>query len=396
MFDSTSISKAIKLPLSTVQTAVRRAQNAERIGSEPLGNAEALVVAAHADGYRGVDAMADAIREQAQAEGLAQAKAAPVKAAPTTPGAITKWQSPAGELLRQLWTETGDPLFAAVDVCRALGLGNPTKACGRLPPETTTLISIQGHRSDGKNTGNRPTRVVTEAGLYELISGSRKPEALAFKRWVYSEVLPSIRKTGSYALPGNTLPGTEPKPDGFAHLCEVLNQNTTAVLGLAPVLAAVTELTQTVAQLAGGIRVLFEANQQLAVGYHEVCRRLENMAEANISLGGRVDRIYNKELPAIVASPPPGTAPRERTQADVSNYVSHLAQTHGIEHGKLWRDLYARLAGPGATVVISTAFAKAHGFTSGLQYLAHQPGGLSAAYEHLRQMDLELAAALSA
>lgn len=48
---------------------------------------------------------------------------------------------------------------------------------------------------------SRTTNVVTEAGLYEVIFMSRKPEAKAFKRWVTSEVLPSIRKHGMYATP---------------------------------------------------------------------------------------------------------------------------------------------------------------------------------------------------
>jgi prophage antirepressor-like protein len=42
---------------------------------------------------------------------------------------------------------------------------------------------------------------VNEPGLYSLILGSRKPEAKAFKRWVTHEVLPAIRRTGSYSVP---------------------------------------------------------------------------------------------------------------------------------------------------------------------------------------------------
>lgn len=45
--------------------------------------------------------------------------------------------------------------------------------------------------------------MVSESGLYSLVLGSRKPEARRFKRWVTHEVLPSIRKTGSYATPGS-------------------------------------------------------------------------------------------------------------------------------------------------------------------------------------------------
>ncbi|QNA93230.1 MULTISPECIES: phage antirepressor KilAC domain-containing protein [unclassified Microbacterium] len=84
----------------------------------------------------------------------------------------------------------GDPWFSAVDVCAALEIGNTTQAMTRLDADERTLISNEG----------RDINVVSEAGLFSLILGSRKPEARAFKRWVTHEVLPSIRRTGSYVV----------------------------------------------------------------------------------------------------------------------------------------------------------------------------------------------------
>jgi len=86
----------------------------------------------------------------------------------------------------------GDPWWIAADVCAVLDLGNPTKALLRLDDEEkSTLISIQGG----------PDRnIINESGLYSLVLGSRKPEAKAFKKWITSEVIPSIRKTGSYGV----------------------------------------------------------------------------------------------------------------------------------------------------------------------------------------------------
>ncbi|GAT73593.1 prophage antirepressor protein [Microbacterium sp. HM58-2] len=86
----------------------------------------------------------------------------------------------------------GEPWFSAVDVCVVLGIGNPSDAVRRLDADEYTLVSIEGGRS---------LNVVSEAGLFALILGSRKPEARAFKRWVTHEVLPSIRRTGAYAVP---------------------------------------------------------------------------------------------------------------------------------------------------------------------------------------------------
>lgn len=88
--------------------------------------------------------------------------------------------------------ENGEPWFIAVDVCKALEIGNPTDAMRRLDTDERTLVSIEG-ASNGL-----PLNAVNEPGLYTLILGSRKPEAKAFKRWITHEVIPSIRKTGGY------------------------------------------------------------------------------------------------------------------------------------------------------------------------------------------------------
>jgi prophage antirepressor-like protein len=80
------------------------------------------------------------------------------------------------------------PLFCLVDVCDALGLGNPRQVADRLPQEEVTVILNDG----------RSTNFVTEAGLYRVIFRSDKPIAKTFQNWVFSEVLPTIRKTGAY------------------------------------------------------------------------------------------------------------------------------------------------------------------------------------------------------
>lgn len=87
----------------------------------------------------------------------------------------------------------GEPWFAAADVCDILAIGNVSQAMTRLDDDERTLISNEGH--------SVPINAVSEAGLFSLILGSRKPEARAFKRWVTHEVLPSIRRTGAYTVP---------------------------------------------------------------------------------------------------------------------------------------------------------------------------------------------------
>lgn len=83
-------------------------------------------------------------------------------------------------------------LFIAVDVCNALDIKDTSRAVSRLDDDEkgTTLIRTLG--------GEQNLLAINEYGLYNLVLSSRKPEAKAFKRWVTHEVLPAIRKTGSY------------------------------------------------------------------------------------------------------------------------------------------------------------------------------------------------------
>lgn len=85
------------------------------------------------------------------------------------------------------------PLFVANDVCSALGFGNGRQAiASHVDPED--LIKSEIETKGGRQTVN----CVNESGLYALIFGSKLESAKRFKRWVTSEVLPTIRKTGHY------------------------------------------------------------------------------------------------------------------------------------------------------------------------------------------------------
>jgi len=86
-----------------------------------------------------------------------------------------------------------EPWFVAVDICKALELGNVTMALRRLDDDEQALNTIEGI-----SRGNDKTNIINESGLYSLILRSRKPEAKRFKKWVTAEVLPTIRKTGRY------------------------------------------------------------------------------------------------------------------------------------------------------------------------------------------------------
>lgn len=91
--------------------------------------------------------------------------------------------------------ETGEPLWVAKDVCAVLEYKEVSKTVAKLDDEEKGTKKI---RTLG---GEQEMMCITESGLYTLILRSNKPEAKPFKRWVTHDVLPTIRKTGSYGTP---------------------------------------------------------------------------------------------------------------------------------------------------------------------------------------------------
>lgn len=88
-----------------------------------------------------------------------------------------------------------EPWFVAKDICDCLKIGNVTESLRNLDgDEKMPSVVLRAGKKVEVN-------LVNESGLYNLIFQSRKPEARAFRKWVTSEVLPSIRKTGKYLMP---------------------------------------------------------------------------------------------------------------------------------------------------------------------------------------------------
>lgn len=103
----------------------------------------------------------------------------------------------------------GEPWFVARDVCLALGmylsprdsLPIVTAAVRKLGEGEAHLHPMQVEDKLGRKT-TRKIMLVSESGLYKLVMRSDKKEAKQFQDWVTCEVLPSIRKTGTYTMPG--------------------------------------------------------------------------------------------------------------------------------------------------------------------------------------------------
>lgn len=92
------------------------------------------------------------------------------------------------------------PYFVARDICDVLEIKDTTMAVGKLDDDEklTQKLLVSGQ--------NREMWLVSESGLYNLIFRSNKPEAKAFRKWVTSEVLPALRKNGTFTIAKTTLP----------------------------------------------------------------------------------------------------------------------------------------------------------------------------------------------
>ena len=93
----------------------------------------------------------------------------------------------------------GMPWWVLKDVCDVLGLSNPSMVLGRLREEDRAKFNLgcQGE-----------TSIINESGLFDVILWSNRPDALRFRHWITSEVVPSICKHGAYALPRVQAPTT--------------------------------------------------------------------------------------------------------------------------------------------------------------------------------------------
>jgi prophage antirepressor-like protein len=97
--------------------------------------------------------------------------------------------------IRTMTNEKGETFFVGKDVAMALGYSNPLKAL-----RVHVDDEDKGVTEMGTPGGTQKVTFINESGLYSLILSSKLPQARAFKRWVTSEVLPAIRRTGRYEL----------------------------------------------------------------------------------------------------------------------------------------------------------------------------------------------------
>lgn len=112
-----------------------------------------------------------------------------------------------------------EPIFCAADICRALGYSNGRKAISDHCDEGDVT-----KRDTPTSSGVQSMTFVNESGMYSLIFGSKLESAKQFKKWVTSEVLPTIRKHGAYATTA-TIESIIADPDNGIKLLQALKES---------------------------------------------------------------------------------------------------------------------------------------------------------------------------
>ena len=160
----------------------------------------------------------------------------------------------------------GEPWWVLKDVCEVLGLSSPHKVFDRLDEDE------KGRNQITTPGGEQEMTVINESGLYNVILRSDKPEAKPFRKWVTSEVLPSIRKHGAYMTP-ETLEQAILNPDMMIKLCTALKDEQDKNKALQAVNSSLTVDNQIMKPKADYFDELVDRN--LLTNFRETAKQLQ-------------------------------------------------------------------------------------------------------------------------
>lgn len=160
----------------------------------------------------------------------------------------------------------GEPWWVLKDVCTVLDLGNSRMVFDRLDEDEKGVNQID------TLGGKQNMQIVNESGLYNVILRSDKPEAKPFRKWVTSEVLPSIRKHGAYMTP-ETLEQAILNPDTMIKLCTALKEEQDRNKALQAVNSSLTVDNQIMKPKADYFDELVDRN--LLTNFRETAKQLQ-------------------------------------------------------------------------------------------------------------------------
>lgn len=160
----------------------------------------------------------------------------------------------------------GEPWWVLKDVCGILGISKYRDTASRLDEDERGSVRVD---TPG---GEQEMTVINESGLYNVILRSDKPEAKPFRKWVTSEVLPSIRKHGAYMTP-ETLEQAILNPDMMIKLCTALKDEQDKNKALQAVNSSLTVDNQIMKPKADYFDELVDRN--LLTNFRETAKQLQ-------------------------------------------------------------------------------------------------------------------------
>lgn len=185
----------------------------------------------------------------------------------------------------------GQPWLVGKDVAEALGYKNPGKAIIAHVDEEDKRLEMLPQGADSQNgilpSGSTKTALINESGLYSLILSSKMPKAKAFKHWVTSEVLPTLRKNGVYETV---------KAQQHIEQLEATNERLTAAIQAVSTakeqLAEVIDTRNDMLKQRDDFKVAFLEWKSLYGGACDRVRRVDDLVQrAQAELDSRIDQL---------------------------------------------------------------------------------------------------------
>lgn len=204
-----------------------------------------------------------------------------------------------------------EPWFVLSDLCKVLGISNVGNVTARLDEAGVRQADI---RSGGQM---RSVTIVNEPGMYEVVIRSDKSEAVTFRRWITGEVLPQIRKTGSYGV-AKELTGPELMAKALIEANTTMQAQQERIAQLEPSAAAWTHLSDSSGDYSvGDAAKVLSRDPSITTGQNRLFKRLADLGwifRSNAYKGGgwrayqsRVDSGHLVEkIPPIVHHPETG------------------------------------------------------------------------------------------
>jgi prophage antirepressor-like protein len=182
--------------------------------------------------------------------------------------------------VRTIVDERGKPLFVGVDVCDALGYANAPDAIKRHCKGVAKRYPLS------TTGGMQEVRVLSEPDVMRLIVHSKLPAAERFERWVFEEVLPTIRKTGTYSV-HPTLVDIQRQARAQRGLTDNLETRVAALIGVQQMIAAVPGVKASMAAAVALSVIERETGLHLDGFRAALPRNSEPMATMNATAVGR-------------------------------------------------------------------------------------------------------------